>query len=101
MEYNRNILVVIYLNIKGQTGFPTEKQIQVENLLKSSNCNILHLQEINIDDDTFDQCSYIKSNYSVIPNNAENKYGTASLIKNLHAGNICLDTNGRFIFFDV
>ena len=102
MEYNRNILVVIYLNIKGQTGFPTEKQIQVENLLKSSNCDILHLQEINIDDDTFDQCSYIKSNYSVIPNNAENKYGTASLIKNdLHAENICLDTNGRFIFFDV
>ena len=102
MESNQNTLTVSYLNIKGQTGFPTEKQFQIENLLKFSSSDILHLQETHIDDDTFEQCSFIKANYFVIPNNAANKYGTASLVKNdLHVENICTDTSGRIIIFEV
>ena len=94
----KDILTISYLNIKGQTGFKVDKQFQVEDFLKQSKSDILHLQEVNIDDDTFEQCNFIKSNFSVISNNAGNKYGTASLVKNgLEYQNILFDTNGRII----
>ena len=102
MEANQNTLTVSYLNIRGQTGFPTEKQFQIENLLKFSSSDILHLQETHIDDDTFEQCSYIKANYCILSNNAANRYGTASIVKNdLHVENLCFDTSGRIILFEV
>ena len=96
----KDILTISYLNIKGQTGFKVDKQFQVEDFLKQSKSDILHLQEVHIEDDTFDQCKFIKSNFSVISNNAANKYGTASLVKNgLDYQNILFDTNGRIIVF--
>ena len=75
----KDILTISYLNIKGQTGFKLDKQFQVEDFLKQSKSDILHLQEVHIEDDTFEQCNFIKSNFSVISNNAFNKYGTAGL----------------------
>ena len=98
----KDILTISYLNIRGQTGFKLDKQFQVEEFLKQSKSDILHLQEIHMEDDSFEQCNYIKSNFSVISNNAVNKYGTASLVKNdLEYQNILCDTNGRIIVFDI
>ena len=50
----KEILVISYLNLRGQTGLPVEKQFQVENFLKENNCDILHLQEAQIDENTFE-----------------------------------------------
>ena len=55
----KNILTISYLNIKGQTGFKLDKQFQVEDFLKQSKSDILHLQEVHIEDDTFEQCNFI------------------------------------------
>ena len=89
----QDYLVISYLNIRGQTGFTLEKQYQVEDFLKYSNSDILHLQEANIDDDTFCDCNYIETNYTVISNNAQNKYGTASIVRTFDISGI---TFGNF-----
>ena len=77
-----SVLTISYINIRGQTGFNLDKQFQIEDFIKAKNCDILHLQEVNVDSDTFSECNFIESNYSIITNNAQNKYGTASLVKN-------------------
>ena len=64
--------------------------------------DILHLQEINIVDDTFRNCNFINSSYNILHNNSHTKYGTASLIKSdLEADNLVLDTDGRVFIFDI
>ena len=98
----RNIFIQAFMNIHGQTGLPTSKQKQIENFLSRYNVDILHCQEININEETFSQCNFINSNYSIISNNAVNRYGTATLIRNgLIPENIRKDINGRAIFFNV
>ena len=70
--------------------------------MKLYKVDILHLQEIQINEDTFDTCDFISSNFNIISNNSENKYGTASLIRSdLSYRNIRCDTSGRAIVFDV
>ena len=102
MECSVESLKISYINIRGQTGFTIDKQYQVEEFLRVSNSDILHLQEVNIDDDTFKECDYIESNYMVISNNAENRYGTASIIRNsLNVENVMCDTAGRISIFDI
>ena len=97
-----SIMTVAYLNIHGQTGLPTSKQKQIEDFIKFNGVDILHCQEINVSDEIFEDCNYIKSTYNIIQNNAINKYGTASIVKNfLNVENIKMDTSGRAIFFDV
>ena len=97
-----NILVQAFINIHGQTGLTLAKQSQIEDFICRNRVDILHCQEINIDDDSFSQCNYIKSNFNILPNNAVNKYGTASLVKNIFtAENIRKDSNGRAIFFNI
>ena len=91
-----------YLNLRAQTGFGTTKQAQVEHFVKQHMFDILHLQEAQILEDTFDSCDYITSNYSILTNNARNPYGTASLVAiSLEPRNIKLDTQGRVIVFDI
>ena len=81
---------------------PISKQKQIEDFLSRENIDILHLQEINVEEETFSQCNFILSNYHVVQNNAFNKYGTASIIRsNFNPENIKMDTNGRSIFFDI
>jgi exonuclease III len=93
---------VAYLNCRGQTGFNIPKQLQIENFLQSHGIDILHLQECQIDDDTFIQCNFILSNYSVIQNNSHNQYGTASIVKNSFIPeNILLHQSGRIIIFNI
>ena len=95
-------VTVAYLNVHGQSRMPISKQKQIEDLISRENIDILHLQEINVDENTFAQCNFIQSNYHLVQNNATNKYGTASLIRsNFNPENIKMDTHGRAIFFNI
>ena len=89
-----------YINLRAQTGFGLPKQLQVEQFLKSYKIDILHLQEAQILENTFEMCDFITSNYEIIANNASNPYGTASLVANsLQPTNIKVDTQGRVLVF--
>ena len=89
----KEFLVLSYMNIRGQSGLPLDKQMQIETFLKENSCDILNLQEVQIEEDTFSDCSFIATNYNIIQNNAENKYGTASIVKNdLQVDNVMCDT---------
>ena len=95
-------ITVAYLNCRGKTGFNISKQKQIESFLQNQTIGILHLQESRIDDDTFNQCNFITSNYSVIQNNSENQYGTASIVKNSFIPeDIILHHSGRIIIFNI
>ena len=86
-------LKIGYLNVRAQTGFGTTKQLQVEHFVKQHMFDILHLQEAQILEDSFETCDFITSNYTVLSNNARNPYGTASLVViSLEPGNIKCDT---------
>jgi exonuclease III len=102
MAAAESILTISYVNIRGQTGLHLDKQLQLEEFIKRSNCDIIHLQEAHIEEDTFSQCNFIESNFSVLVNNAANKYGTASLVKNdLVVENVLCDTGGRVLAFNI
>ena len=95
-------LSVAFLNIRGQSGLKIEKQVQIEAFIRQHKCDILHLQEVNIDSESFSTCDFISSNFNIIQNNSINKYGTASLVKSeFNAENIRCDTEGRVIIFDI
>ena len=97
-----NNLTIAFMNIRGQTGLTDAKQLQIEHFIKSHGVDILNCQEINIVDDSFQNCNFIKSSYDIIPNNASNKYGTCCLVaNNLVTENIKKDINGRIIAFDI
>ena len=79
-----------------------EKQFQIQDIIKYHECDIVHLQESDIDSMTFENCSFINNNYTYITNNSRSKYGTASLVKNeFNVENIAFDTNGRLIVFNI
>ena len=80
MTSNHNVLNVAYINIQGQTGLEYAKQVQIEHFLQVYNIDILHCQEINILEHSFENCNFINSSYDIISNNASNKYGTYSLL---------------------
>ena len=64
-----NILTVAFLNIRGQSGLPISKQLQIENFIKYNKCDIVHLQEAHIDSDSFSTCDFISSTFNIIPIN--------------------------------
>ena len=101
--HNKNeILSIGFIKIRGQTGLTSAKQAQTQSFLVKQEIDILHLQEINICDDSFSTCDVICSSYNIISNNAPSKYGTASLIKtDFIPENVLLDSNGRVIVFNV
>ena len=95
-------LTLAYMNIRVQSGLDEAKQLQIENFIKSYNIDILNCQEINIAEDSFDNCNFISSSYDIITNNAQNKYGTCCIVSNnLITENVKLDTNGRVIAFNI
>ena len=99
---NSQTIVVAYINIRGQTGLDFSKQKQIEAFINTYKPDVLNLQEVNICNDTFNNCDKINSTYNIISNNATNKYGTASLVSaDLQTSNIKLDTEGRAIVFDI
>ena len=102
MASSQKYLNVAYMNIRGQTALDIAKQVQIEQFIKFYKIDILHCQEINILEDSFEHCDFINSSYYIVANNASNKYGTCSFISNsFEAENIKLDTNGRVITFDI
>ena len=103
MDISREkILNIGFMNIHGQTGLSKAKQVQIESFLTAQHLDILHLQEIHIDEDSFSVCEKISSSYNVISNNAASKYGTATLVKSeLVPENILMDTQGRAIVFNI
>ena len=102
MSNYSQVLITAFINIRGQTGLPLSKQLQIEQFIKDNNVDILHLQEVNIEKNTFSECNTISSNFNLIVNNSQNRYGTASLVKNeFEVENIVMDKEGRIIIFDV
>ena len=102
MNEENNLIRIAFMNIRGQTGLELSKQCQIENFIKIHNIDILNCQEINIEENTFKQCHYITSSYEILSNNASNKYGTCSFIKNCFSfSNLKMDSEGRIIVFDV
>ena len=93
---------IAYINIRGQTGLEYSKQVQIEHFLKVYNIDILNCQEINITENSFENCNFINSLYDFISNNASNKYGTCCMVSNsFQPANIKFDTSGRVITFDI
>ena len=82
MDPTDQILTIAYINIHGQSRLTDAKQVQIEDFIKYNKIDVAHLQEIDICDETFSGCNFISSSFDIITNNAENKYGTASLVKN-------------------
>ena len=90
------------LNICGQSGLNLVKQKQIEDFISSYRLDVLACQEINIADETFDQCRQIQQNYTIVRNNAINKYGTALLISNqINFDNLQCDTEGRIMAINI
>ena len=54
-------LIILYLNTRGQTKLTLEKQLQIEDLAKVYNVDILHLQETDMDDNSFNECAFIRN----------------------------------------
>ena len=46
MAASDDILTIAYLNIRGQSGLPIVKQLQIEAFAKSNNCDIIHLKKL-------------------------------------------------------
>ena len=97
-----NTINIAYMNIHGQTGLDIVKQVQIENFIRNHKIDILNCQEINISADSFENCDLVNSSYSIISNNAINKYGTCCFVSNtLQPENIKFDTSGRVIVFNL
>ena len=97
-----NTLTIAIVNIHGQSGLKQPKQMQIQTFLQQHKIDIIHLQEINILENSFKNCNFIHSNYNILHNNSPTKYGTASLIKSdLDFDNVVCDSEGRALLFDV
>ena len=81
---NSKILKVGFINIRGQTGLKLPKHLQIENFIRENCLDILHLQESNIEEDTFSECTLIASSFNLIVNNSQNKYGTSFIGYNIN-----------------
>ena len=66
----QNILNIAFLNTHGQSGLQISKQKNIEDFIRRNNVDILHCQEINIDENSFSSCSLISSDYYIVSNNA-------------------------------
>ena len=86
------------MNIRGQTGLNMAKQMQIQSFLSRYKIDILHLQEVDIDSDSFLNCDSLNSSYIILSNNSPTKYGTASLVRSeFTPENILLDCKGRVL----
>ena len=78
------------------------KQAQIESFICKNKIDILNLQEVDLDKESFSACPVISSSFQVISNNSQNKYGTAILVKSeLPVTNVQFDSHGRVIVLDV
>ena len=76
--------------------------LQIEDFVKQNKVDILHIQEIEICEESFCDCNFLSESFNILSNNSENGYGTASLIRaDLEYTNVKFDTAGRAIVFDI
>ena len=93
---------ILYVNIRGQSWLTESKQKQIEAFTKFNNCDIVHLQESHIVEETFSNCDYLTSSFNIIANNSPTRYGTESLVRSeLMTENVRFDTEGRAIVFEI
>ena len=96
-----HILTIASMNCHGQSKLEAPKQLYIQNFLLTNKIDVLLCQETKIDDNTFDHCNFIKSNYNIIKNNAQNPYGTSILAHtNITIDEVKFDTEGRIIIFN-
>ena len=76
-----DILTIAYLNIRGQSGLNKVIQLQIEFFTKTFDCDIVNLQKVHVESETYSSCDFIQSSFTIIENNSQTKYGTASLVK--------------------
>ena len=102
MDNSNKLLCIAYINIHGQTGLTIEKQLQIENSMIRNDIDICHCQEIHVEENTFEECTLLSSSYNITSNSSDNRYSTASLVKNCYnISNINLDIDGKVIIFDI
>ena len=94
-------LVVVSLNCRGQTRLNVSKQLQIEDLIRLYQIDVLLCQEIKIEEDSFNECDFISSSYNIFSSKSQNEYGMAILIKNtLQVENINFGCGNRIISVD-
>ena len=62
-----------FVNVFGQTGFKPDKVQRISELTKEYNLDIIHLQETQVEFDSFEGDEYLNNNFNIIPNNAQSK----------------------------
>ena len=94
-------LKIGFINIYGQTGFRSNKVLELDNFINHHKLDVICLQETDIDQNTFSECNILRR-FSLIINNSSTGYGTCILVrKDLSVDNIIKDSDGRFISADV
>ena len=58
-------LVIGFINIHGQSKLSQAKQNLIDHLVKTNKVDVLHMQESNIKESSFEFCPFISSNYLV------------------------------------
>ena len=102
MSTENRALTIAFMNIQRQTKLPLTKQLQIEDFVKKHQVDILHIQEIEICEESFSDCNFLSESFNILSNNSKNGYGTASLIRaDLEYTNVKFDTAGRAIVFDI
>ena len=67
-DKSENEIRIAFMNIRGQSGFTSTKELQIESFLLQEKIDILNLQEINITDESFMSCDKVFSSYNIISN---------------------------------
>ena len=96
-------LNVAYINCYSQSKFPISKQLEIQNFICQNNLDVVHLQEIKVDQDSFSQCNFISMNFNIFANNKPDgsHYGTASLVRSdLDVTDIHTNNDGQIIVFN-
>ena len=94
--------LVATLNLRGQTKMNLSKLLQLEELLKSLKFAVIFFQESHIQDTTFENCPFIKSNFQLLINNSSTGYGTSALVNNsLKIENVKALPGGRILYFEI
>ena len=67
MTFKLNNIRIGFMNIHGQSGLTESKQAQIESFILKYRLDILNLQEINIDSESFTNCSLISFPTTLYP----------------------------------
>ena len=90
------------MNLKGQATLDFIKQKAIEDVIRRGHYDIVMMQEIDVKNDTFENCDYINSNYTIYSNNARSGFGTATLVSSsLTVGSERYDEEGRVIILEI